>query len=32
MDLSLNMKGMISQRLLPREGGKGAASPRWRCC
>ena len=29
MDLSLNLKALVSQRLLPHQEGKGA-SPRWR--
>ena len=31
MDLSLNLKGMVSQRLIPRREGKGAW-PRSRSC
>jgi twitching motility protein PilU len=31
MDLSLNLKSLVSQRLLPREEGAGAL-PRWRSC
>ena len=32
MDLSLNLKALVSQlRLIPREQGR-AASPRWRSC
>jgi twitching motility protein PilU len=31
MDLSLNLKALVSQRLLPRQEGR-AASPRWRSC
>jgi twitching motility protein PilU len=31
MDLSLNLKGMVSQRLMPRRTAR-AASPRWRSC
>jgi twitching motility protein PilU len=31
MDLSLNLRAMISQRLMPKQDGKGRA-PRWRSC
>ena len=32
MDLSLNIKSIISQRLIPRERGSWAASPPWKSC
>jgi twitching motility protein PilU len=31
MDLSLNLKALISQRLIPKQDGKGRV-PRWKSC
>jgi Tfp pilus assembly ATPase PilU len=32
MDLSLNLRAMVSQRLIPKQDGKGRALRRWRSC